>query len=201
MTSKVSLPETLQSIEHYRSITNQKLIQLKILQAQLKSNKLVLTQSEQRLLDTQQARSLVQEVAESIQEKAHQRISSVVTKCLQTIFGESAYEFKIKFIQRRGKTEAELVFVTPQGDELDPTEASGGGVIDVASFALRLSCLVLTRPRKRLLLLLDEPFKHLSRDKRPKVCQLLEELSKELDLQIIMVTHAEELITGDVVEL
>lgn len=146
------------------------------------------------------AQALVQQAAETIQASVHEQIAGVVTRCLQTVFGDDSYTFKIHFVQRRGRTEAELVFVRDE-QEIDPISSSGGGVVDIASFALRLSCLMLMRPAKRRLLVLDEPFRFLSKDYRPVARSLLQELSKELSMQIIMVTHAQELVCGKIIHI
>lgn len=153
----------------------------------------------ERLANVEQAQKLVQQVAEHTQEEVHKQIASVVSRCLETVF-EIPYEFKILFTQKRGKTEAELVFVR-NGKTVDPTTAAGGGVIDVASFALRLACLILDRPKKRRLLIADEPFRFLDKTRRPAMKGLLETLCEEMKLQIIMVTHSEDFMIGKVVEL
>jgi len=49
-------------------------------------------------------------------------------------------------------------------------------------------------PRSRPVLMLDEPFRYLSTGLLPRAGEMLKQISSELDLQIIMVTHAEELI-------
>lgn len=152
-----------------------------------------------KIADLKAAQELAQRVAEAVQESAHQQIAAVVTRCLGAVFGEDAYEFRIRFERKRGKTEAKLLFAR-DGLEVDPLSAAGGGVVDVAAFALRLACLVLSRPRKRLLLILDEPFKHLSKDYRPQVRRLVETLAKEMGVQFIFVSHAPDLATGKVVE-
>ena len=152
-------------------------------------------------MTSRQAQKILQAAAEAVQQQAHRRLASVVTRCLKAVFGEEdAYEFRIRFEQKRGKTEAQLLFAR-DGMEVDPVDAAGGGVIDVAAFALRTACLLLTVPPKRRLLVLDEPFKMLSRTYRARVRQLLITLAEEMSLQIIMVTHSEELIAGKVVEL
>ncbi len=84
---------------------------------------------------------------------------------------------------------------------MDPTASVGGGVVDVASFALRLACLLLASPKRRRLLCLDEPFKHLSENYRPAVRELIEVLAREMDVQFIIVTHSNELKIGKVIEL
>jgi DNA repair exonuclease SbcCD ATPase subunit len=167
---------------------------------QVKTERRELAAAQERLEQILTAQKLVQEVAEQVQTRAHQQIASVVTRCLKAVFGDDAYEFKIRFSQKRGRTEAQLLFVR-DGLEIEPTEAAGGGVIDVAAFALRLACLVLIRPQKRKLLVLDEPFRFLSQEFRPAVRELLETLARETGIQMIVVTHIPELQIGKVIEL
>lgn len=151
------------------------------------------------LADAEEAQRTVQIVANGVQQQAQGRIAGVVSRCLSSVFDEP-YEFRIVFEQKRGRTEARLVFVR-NDVEVDPMTAAGGGVVDVAAFALRLSCILLSRPRVRRLMVLDEPFKFVSEEYRVRVRQLLESLAKELQFQFIMVTHIKELETGHVVNL
>ena len=90
---------------------------------------------------------------------------------------------------------------TKGGVEVDPMTASGGGVVDVAAFALRLSALALQRPPLRRTLILDEPFKFLSEEYRSRVVDLLDLLSSEMGVQFIMVTHLKEFEVGKVVNI
>ena len=148
-----------------------------------------------------ESQKIVQDVARNVQQKAHEQIASVVSRCLSSVFGEDdAYEFRILFEQKRGRTEAKLVFVR-DGIDIDPTTAAGGGVIDVAAFALRLACLLLSQPPRRRFLCLDEPFKMLSKQYQPRIRTLLEELSRELNVQIVFTTHNPALQTGKVITL
>jgi DNA repair exonuclease SbcCD ATPase subunit len=147
----------------------------------------------------EQAQQLVQEVAQHVQQQVHNRIAGVVSRCLKAVFDEP-YEFKIHFERKRGRTEARLVFVR-DGEEIVPMQGSGGGVIDVAGFALRLACLVLARPAVRRLVVLDEPFKFVSSEYRERVRDLLETLSEEMGIQFVMVTHIPELQTGKVIKI
>jgi DNA repair exonuclease SbcCD ATPase subunit len=119
---------------------------------------------------------------------------------LKAVFGENAYEFRIVFEQKRGKVEAVMQFAR-NGEVYDPMTQSGGGVLDVAAFGLRLSALILSSVRYRRLLILDEPFRFLSVEYRESIRDLIETLSKELDFQFIMVTHIRELEIGEVVQI
>ena len=151
-------------------------------------------QAENKIKTIQDCQDLAQRVAQGIQQKTHSLIAEVVSKCLETVFDEP-YHFQINFERKRGKTEANLIFER-DGMEIDPMTSSGGGVLDIASFALRLSAIILTKPHTRKLIIMDEPFRFLSETYRPKIRQLLEELSVQYDFQFIMVTHIKELICG-----
>ena len=160
-----------------------------------------LREARARLEAAEEARLLIQDVAQSIQEQAHLQIAAVVTRGLRAVFDEP-YTFKILFEKKRGRTEASLVFER-DGLELDPLTASGGGVIDVAAFTLRVACLALSRPAVRPVLILDEPFKNVSKANGylDRIPAFLEGLAEDMGLQIIMVTHIDELKVGNIVEV
>ena len=108
----------------------------------------------------QQAQSIVQCIAQAIQQRAHEKIARIVTRSMAVVFDEP-YEFRIDFDRKRGKTEARMVFVRDGMELDDPLNEVGGGVIDVASLALRLACVMLSKPPRRRLIVLDEPFSNI----------------------------------------
>ena len=176
------------------------------LRASLRTAKEVLSREEKavfkaaaHLLNCQNAQEVVQTLAQAIQQQVHEKIAEVVSSCLEAVF-DDPYTFKIHFERSRGKTEARLVFQR-RGLEIDPLTASGGGAVDIAAFALRLSCLVLHRPRLSQVLALDEPFRFVSAGYQEKVRVMLEEISQRMGVQIVMVTHNTRYQTGKVVEL
>ena len=156
-------------------------------------------EAEDYLEAVKEAHELLQLVAQAIQEEAHNQIAGVASRCLDSVFDEP-YEFHIGFDRKRGRTEAVLSFIRDKL-EIDPMTGSGGGPIDVAAFALRLACLVLSRPAIRPVLVLDEPFRFVSKAYRPRVRALMEALAVEMGVQIVQVTHIDELRCGTVVEL
>ena len=165
----------------------------------LKTEKRAFTDAENHESHTGEALKIIQELAQSVQQKAHAQIAVIVSRCLEAVFDEP-YEFSIEFQQKRNRTEAVLAFQR-DGAMIDPMTASGGGVVDVAAFALRVACLMLSRPAVRPLLVLDEPFRFVSEGYRARVRDLLHMLTDEFDMQIIMVTHIEDFKTGTVIEL
>lgn len=173
--------------------------QLEHLNRTLGKDKTELAAAEEVLKNAQTAQEILQRLAQAVQQKAHERISEVVSSCLSAVF-DDPYQFKIVFERKRGKTEANLRFLR-RGLEVDPLTASGGGMIDVAAFALRVACLMLHRPRLSKVVVLDEPFRFVSAQYQDNVRQMLEGLAKDMGVQIIFVTHINNLATGKIIEI
>lgn len=178
----------------------QKMTELQVAKEMLKEEKKNLKAAKESLAAHQEAQKVIQGVATGVQTTVHNKIASVVTRCLQTVLNEK-YEFRIHFEQKRGKTEARMVFVNPHGQEIDPMTESGGGGVELAAFALRLVALLMSKPQPRKVLILDEPFRCVSRNHADRLRELIESLSKELDMQFIIVTHDERLQFGKIIEV
>jgi len=155
----------------------------------LKESSLYLTKE---IRHSEKAQAIIQNVAKKTQAQLEFHISDIVSMALDTIF-DNPYKFKIEFVLKRNKTECELLFEKDR-EKINPLSASGGGVVDIASFALRIALWTLQRPQSRNTIILDESFKFVSKDLLPRVGLLLRKLSQKLNLQIILVTHLSELI-------
>lgn len=182
-----------------RTQVDKKLAEFNLVRKKYKEENEALITVDFEIENTTEAQRTAQHVAQRVQQKAHDQIAGVVSKCLEAVFDEP-YSFKIHFERKRGKTEARLTFER-DGFEVDPMTASGGGVVDVAAFALRLSCLLLTRPPVRKIMILDEPFRFVSSDLRDRVRILIEDLSKEMGVQFFIITHMNQLRTGKIIQL
>lgn len=165
----------------------------------VKKERAALAELELRTAALAEALTIAQAVGESIQRKAHEHVAGLVTRCLEAVF-DDPYTFVIRFEKKRNRTEARPVFLRGD-DEVDPLTAAGGGVVDVAAFALRLAVLLLKHPKPRRLVVMDEPMKMLSADYVPRVAQLLQALSSELGFQFLIVTHNESLAIGKVIRI
>lgn len=158
----------------------------------------MLTQAEQRLQDYQtqlghheQAREVIREVGLKTQQALSYHISEITSLALEAVF-DNPYELKIDFVHRRNKTECDLYFER-DGNLVSPIDASGGGAVDVAAFALRVACWSMETPRSRPVLVLDEPMRFLSTDMQERASQMIKEISEKLGIQFIIVTHEETL--------
>lgn len=161
----------------------------KTLEKSLQSAEAELKRNEQLVLDCQKARAIVQAVAEETQSKIEFHISNLVSLALKSVFPDP-YEFKLKFVLRRNRTEADLLFVK-NNNEGNPIDIAGGGALDVASFALR--CAVWSIKPNNNVLILDEPFHFLSRNLQNKCSQMIKMISKDLGIQFIIVSHVPEI--------
>lgn len=163
------------------------------IQKQLQETKDLKKYSEKKLKLIEEAQIFLQKVAQSTQEKLKFQIEDIVNLALESVFPDE-YLFQMNFEVSRGKTEAELVFQDKRtGQTINPMEASGGGVIDITTFALRIAAFALESGTDNLIIL-DEPFKFVSRDLQERAGEILKTLSEKMKLQVIMVTHIPEFI-------
>lgn len=138
----------------------------------------------------EQAQALIQQVAKDTQDQLKFHLQALVQSALDAVF-PGVYTFQLEFKMTRGRTEAEI-YLDKDGERISPMDSSGGGVVDVVAFALRVATWAIGRTDN--VLILDEPFKWLSMGLRPLAGDILKGLSKRLGLQVIMVTHDEEMI-------
>jgi len=160
--------------------------------------KMLLTNAEiaaEDLEEKQNALSMARELfvlsAKTIQQTLEYHISELVTTALESVF-EIPYKFILSFVERRGKTEADLWFVINDDNKIKPIDATGGGAVDIASLALRIAFWSLQK-NSRPLFILDEPCRMLSKDLMTKAANMLKMLSKQIGIQILMITHSDEL--------
>lgn len=136
------------------------------------------------------AQSIVQDAARRTQEELRFHIESIVTMALEAVFAEP-YTFVLDFEVKRNRTEAQCWFER-YGERVSPIDATGGGAVDIAAFALRVTMWSLGRSRPTIIL--DEPFRFVSRDLQTKAGDMMKMLAEKLGLQFIMVTHNADLI-------
>jgi len=140
------------------------------------------------------ARTVVQTVAKSTQERIELHLSNLVTMALATVFPDP-YTFSLRFVERRNTTEADLIFSKNGNETDDLLNTGGGGVADIASFALRIALWSLKKTRATFIL--DEPDKFLHNPEyQTKASELMKELCDKLGIQIILVSDQERIIAA-----
>jgi DNA repair exonuclease SbcCD ATPase subunit len=142
-----------------------------------------------KIKDHEQARSIIQKAAAITQNYLAKHLSGIVSKALASVF-DDPYECNVSFVERRNSTECDIILMK-DGFEYSPLGSCGYGVADVMSFTLRVAYLLLGSKRRTLGF--DEPMRHLSEDRQPFAADLIQKLSKEFNIQMLIVTHEYEL--------
>jgi DNA repair exonuclease SbcCD ATPase subunit len=136
------------------------------------------------------AQALIQKVATETQSQLKFHLETLLNEALDSVF-PNTYQTKLEFGISNGVADADI-YLLKDGGRIDPMDSSGGGVVDVVAFALRLVSWSISKNDN--VIVLDEPFKFLSVGLRPLAGELLRTLSKQLNLQLIYVTHDLELV-------
>ena len=153
----------------------------------IKKLKAEVTKEKKKLIKAEQALIFVQDTALDTQRQLEFHINEMVTTGLNSVF-EDGLGFVAEFELKREKTECKLMF-EKNGHLIDPLSFSGLGAADVAAFCLRAASLSMDKKCPPVLIL-DEPFKHLDTEHHEAAGQLVNQISKSLGIQIIMVTHS-----------
>lgn len=169
------------TIEHRKGKRDQIQYAIKRTEDYIKSDKRKRSRHERAL-------EIVKQVGLATQKQLEYHLAEQVSLAMDAIFDEP-YELVVHFQEKRGKTEAEMLF-TRRDLEFPPIGSAGGGAIDVASFALRIAYWSMRQDRKVApILLMDEPFSQLKGEEANKrALAVVQELSKKLNVQIIMVS-------------
>jgi len=139
-----------------------------------------------RLDNAEKAAIVIQKVGKETQQQLEFHISRIVSSALYAVdvlFPEFVTRFKI----RRNQMECDLLF-SENGKEYKPVIGSGGGPLDIGSFALHPTYWSLNKNRPSFLF--DEPFKHLSPGYQAKASEMLKMLVDKLGIQVIIISHA-----------
>ncbi len=148
-----------------------------------------------RILEkTVKARAFVQTVAKETQQKIEFEISNLVSMALASVFPDP-YEVQLKFVERRNATEADIIFLKNGNETDDILNNGGGGVADIASFALRVALWKIKKSRPTFIL--DEPDKFLHNPGyQEKASLMMKELCDKMGIQIIMVSDQANIIAA-----
>jgi len=149
------------------------------------------SQLENAIQAIENVQAFIQNTAQETQNTIRLRIQNIVQSAIDTCFPYE-YHFQMNFETRRGKTECDLYLETEEGNRVNIKDAAGGGVADIVSFGLRIAAWTISNTDN--VILLDEPFKFLSRDLRPLGAEIIKRISDTLNIQFIIITHDSEIL-------
>lgn len=135
-------------------------------------------------------------VQEMTRNKIKEGFENIVSYALRSVFNQD-YKFILNFDKRGNLSELDFNIFAPERTEAgDPLDSSGGGVLDIASLALRIALLELSKPKIPGMIVLDESFKHVSSAYLANCSKFLTNINKKINRQIILVTHQNNFIEG-----
>jgi len=137
-----------------------------------------------------QVLKLLQEFSEQLQTVVQDDVSSFVTEGLKSVFDRDK-KFKLRFGLYRNQVEVKMTLDASDTESLPLEGAQSGGVVDTASWLLRLWVVLRLSQLGYVdkVLLLDEPFTHLSPKYVVDVAYLMSSLSKRLGVQCLFITQ------------
>jgi DNA repair exonuclease SbcCD ATPase subunit len=142
------------------------------------------------------AAAVLTSIGEKRQESVQYQIETLVTQGLQTIFSDDLSFHVVSSIKGKVPVVDFIVRTTfPDGRMIDTPvmDARGGGLAVVVGFLLRLVVLLLSKDKCAQVLFLDETFAMVSKEYLPKVASFLRELVDKSEIQVVLVTHSNEL--------
>lgn len=180
---------TIQEINDFVKKRNTK---YELLKEQLSLKKKEIESSNKLYTDLVESRLIISEASRATQMQFKEFVESLVTLAIQTVFPEEGYKFIVEFDLKANHSVINLLVQQGDKEPYVPEEEQGGALLDIISFALRIVLWSLEKPRSRNTLIFDEPFRWTG-DLTPLAANMMREISKKLNIQIIMVTHDKRL--------
>lgn len=145
----------------------------------------------------EQASIILQKLSEKQRQQACKKLEELCTFALQYSLSTN-YEMDIELSKFRGKPSADVyIKKIDSGIRTSPIDGNGGGVIDIVSIALRFVTMQVHEPFIDGPIILDEPYKMVSKDFIPMISEFMKKLSNDFGRQIILSTHNEFLSQVD----
>lgn len=188
------------SLERLRSTVNNRKAESSLLQKSILEKSKRLSQVKQELDDCVLSQQTITEIAKRIQLVVKKYIESLVTKAVAPVF-DRPFKFVLEYDVKGRKTVAQPLIVEGDGEPQIPKEEMGVSILDILSFAFRIVLWRLERPRSRAVMWMDEPMRDVGKGKfLERAADMLREISQRLGLQLIIITHEQELARiGDAV--
>jgi DNA repair exonuclease SbcCD ATPase subunit len=180
-------------VSEIKEIVKKREVEQNLLLGQYDACKNKLEKYNSEILDMIEARNIVSEAARITQQQFKLLVEELVTSAINAVFPNKDYKFVMQFVLQNNRPQINLLVQDGENEPYVPKDEQGGGLLDIISFALRVVLWSLEKPRSRNTLIMDEPFRWTG-NLTELAANMMKEISKKLELQIIMVTHDERLM-------
>ena len=151
-------------------------------------------QGAEKLERLTKSRWVITQVIQLTQRRFRNRVESIVTLAIKPVFGGRDFEFQLKPMETaRHRTEYKPI-VTEGGIEWIPEDDLGYSIFDVSGVSCRIGFWSLEEEKTRPFFVLDEPMTNVgSGEELITSGRMLMAISKELGIQMLIITHEDEL--------
>lgn len=179
-------------INKYRESLDSLLVERKILQRDLTSNRTQYDELQVQIEELKTFSEVLQAASKLMYANLSVRLGNIITEGLTLVFPETDYRFAVEFVERRNQIETDLYLVDSEGNQYDPVHSVGGGITDFIALLLRITYIALSKSKK--VIIADEPSKFISRDKIGDATKFLAKVCEDLGFDLIVVTHIPEMV-------
>jgi DNA repair exonuclease SbcCD ATPase subunit len=179
-------------ISTINNLVLKKVTEKEVLTKQFKDKQDEIETAQNNYNDLVEARRLISEAARMTQSQFKAFVESLVTMAIQGVFPEEGYKFVVDFDLKSNRSEINLLVQQGDKEPYLPRDEQGGALLEIIAFALKVVLWSLEKPKSRNTFIMDEPF-HFCGALTPLAVSMMNEISKELNIQIIMVTHDDRL--------
>jgi len=121
-----------------------------------------------------------------------ERIKEYVGFGLKTVIPDQELDFECEVSTKMNKPWVEFLTINSDGISANALDGFGGSVAQIESLILRV--LAILQLKLYPLIVLDESLNAVSEEYLPNLSHLLRELSKQLGVKILLVTHNKEIL-------
>jgi len=136
----------------------------------------------------QKVRTFFIRITNLTQQKVKNYLETAANHAISAVFPSRDFQFDVEFGSSRGRTECRLTI--NEGEiPYDLRGDMGGSILSVLGLSLRVALRGCQKPKRRNVILMDEPFMHVDKNLMEFVGRILKELANQAKIQIIMITH------------
>ena len=133
--------------------------------------------------------AVIQNFSNNIRMDVITKFEDLVTSGVREVFNKD-YRVAIEFSNPGNSYHAEFYVYLPDGKKINLMAGEGGGLRDFISVLQRILYIILEPTKPSRVIFLDENLKHLDSVRAVAAFKFISGLAKELDVQIIMITHS-----------
>lgn len=143
-------------------------------------------------LEIQKTKAVLDELIKKFIGFQLDRIKEYVSYGLRTVIADQDITFDCQVTTKNNKPWVDLLTVNSKGIAENALDAFGGSVAQIESLILRV--LAILQLKLYPILILDESLNAVSSEYLPATSVLLKELTKQLGIKILLVTHNKEVL-------